>query len=214
LAKKNGQIAYYKNTGNANAYQFQLFNDTLGNIDISGTNPDGYTLPHFMKIQDSIYLFIGSIGGKLQYFNHIKNHLSVGQSFHLENPNLLNVDAEGYSSFFVTQIDNDAFLDLFIGNDLGGLYRYEVDPNSTASLDELPKKDKYFLVPNPADQQIFIQGIIGEFEISILDFNGKTQYSGKIIENQAINIQTLKAGYYFIHIKNEVQNSVLPFVKL
>ncbi len=214
VGDKTGIIKYYQNTGTTNNFAFELKNNQLGNIDVSGVNPDGYIVPHFFKYGDSIALFLGGIEGKLSYYHGIKNHLQPGQAFQLVNPDFLHIEAEAYSAFWVNDIDNDQFLDLFVGNDLGGLYRFEVDPNSTATLTELEKKSIPYLVPNPSKEFIQLKGLALNFHYEIIDLQGKLLMNGHQNYTEKIDISALEQGTYFIKIDEHTNHYTIKFIKL
>ena len=74
------------------------------------------------------------------------------------------------------------------------------------------------LSPNPATNTINISGLslIKNYELRIMNKEGKEMYSSFIIQNSSfkINISSLPNGIYFLNIKNETgQIQSLKFVK-
>ncbi len=72
-------------------------------------------------------------------------------SFNLVSDNFLNINVGAYSSFHVNDLDQDGYLDLFVGQDLGGLYHFEVNPNSQSDVEELKNELDLIIYPNPTD---------------------------------------------------------------
>ncbi len=213
IGKKTGEIVYYKNEGTLSSYSFVLSNSTLGNVDIS-TNPDAYCAPHFFRKDNVTYLFVGGFDGKLHYYDSIEANIDLGESFHLNNPNFLGISTGAYSTFWVEDIDNDGKLNLFVGQDLGGISLYEVDPTSDLSFSEIPKLN-YTLFPNPAKNSFSISGI--ELESStykMYSISGELQQAGTFSEN-SVNCEKLSSGMYFIHFeyKDKIQQAKIIITK-
>lgn len=120
IGKRNGKIAYYHNDGTSSSASFNLVTAELGNVNVVGTsgNPDGYAAPHFIRENDTTYLFVGNLDGLLNYYKDIDGNIGAGESFTLISNSYLGIDVEGYSSFWVEDIDQDGYLDMYIGQDL------------------------------------------------------------------------------------------------
>ena len=209
IGRKTGEIAYYQNIGTSTTPKFVLRNSQLGNVDVS-TTPDGYAAPHFFKVNDSLQLFVGAYDGKLHYYKSIEGNLTAGQNFELVSPNYLNINTGTYSSFWVEEIDGDTNLNMFVGQDLGGLWHMEVNPNSTISIDE-KKIEKLSLFPNPGSNIIQINSknsIIVEF--TVFDMNGRI-----ILKNNESNFDasTFQAGVYIVQIETNSGIQTLRFIK-
>ena len=205
IGNKNGKIFYYKNIGTLTEPSFQLFNSMLGNIDVSSNIPDGYASPHFFRLNNETHLFIGGIDGKLRYYNNIDGNLDQGQDFTLISDNYLNINVEGYSSFVTNDINQDGNLDLFVGQDLGGVFHFEANPNNNASMIEVKQEDQIKIFPNPTNKTLTIifKEIEGK-EYIIENINGDRIEKSKILgKKHKINIDKLSRGIYFIKIKLE-----------
>lgn len=205
LGKKTGELAYYENTGTSAAPSFTLMNDTLGNIDIATTSPDGFPVPHFFDYNDTTYLFLGGVDGKLHYYNMIDDHLLSGDTFNLVSDNFLGINVGAYSSFWVNNVDNDVYLDLFVGQDLGGISHLETDPNSQAYLNELKSELQIDLFPNPTTGILNIKGFSAEnIHFSIIDLTGK-ELIGKrnFLGTTQLDLNEFSAGIYLILFESE-----------
>jgi hypothetical protein len=202
IGNRTGKLIYYQNIGTASTPSFQLTNNNLGNISINDpNNPDGYTAPHFFRIDDTTHLFLGAVDGKLHYYNGIDGNLSSGQSFNLVSSEYLDINVNAYSSFWINDIDNDNLLNLFIGQDLGGLYHFEVDTNSTISVENITKPLSVKLFPNPTTGKITIETNTHELvQLSIYSINGQLLRKEYITGVAIIDLQSFEKGIYLIEL--------------
>lgn len=214
LGRKTGELMYYENIGTTTSPSFQLKNDTLGNIDLTNTSPDGYPTPHFFRHNDTTVLFLGGIDGQLHYYKEIDNNLTSGNSFTLHSDQFLGIDVGSYSSFWVNDIDNDGFLNMFVGQDLGGLYHFEVDPNSQASINEIEDLMDLILYPNPTKGE-FTLSSPGNDQLAyyIIDIYGNEIRSRETFKGiVTIDISNEASGIYFIAITNELGSQTVKRV--
>ncbi len=201
LGKRTGEIMYFRNIGTATNPSFELSNPQLGGIDVATTIPDGYPAPHFFRQNDTTRLFIGSVHGTMIFYDSIDTHLAPADTFSLENGNFLALNVGAYSSFYTNDIDNDGFLDLFVGQDLGGLYHFEVDPNSTSSLDEIKLNQSFHLFPNPATTEVEIQAKNEIQSIEIINKFGEIVSVIEVHSKQSkLVIEQLSKGVYFVKV--------------
>lgn len=218
IGRKTGELTYYRNVGSASSPSFLLENDTLGKIDVSTNSGDGYATPHFFRIKDTTILFLGAADGRLRYYKEIDGNLASSDSFQLVSDNYLNIDAGAYSSFWIDDIDNDGYLNMFVGQDLGGLYHFEANPFSSASLSEINASPSWFIYPNPANEELTIMWDSNDIIERILLLNA----TGQVIEcKTAINSHTdkfvvrdLSKGVYFIQVESEKNISTKKIIKL
>lgn len=212
IGKKTGEIVYYQNTGSANNPSFKLMNTQLGNVDVAST-PDGYAIPHFFNVNDTLHLFVGAFDGKLHYYNDIDNKLAAGESFSLVSHEFLGINVGAYSSFFVDDCDNDGKLNLFIGQDLGGISHLEVDPTSSASIEEhlAPSIIAY---PNPAKTILtLVPSQKEETIISVTVVNLVGQLLPVDFEHNNLILSDLAPGKYFVRVQTTTSSSTISFIK-
>jgi hypothetical protein len=207
IGKKTGEILYYQNKGTLTTPSFELINSNLGNVDVSSSiSPDGFAVPHFFRNLDTTYLIVGSMEGAIYFYDSIDENLASGTGFRTISSNFLNQDKNigGYSACAVGDLDNDSNLDLFIGQDLGGLFYLEHDSLSNLGLMNpfftLPEIHVY---PNPAYDKITITSDIdlNNFEIRVYSSTGKL-VDKKIGKMKTIDfsITYYTHGMYFIQI--------------
>lgn len=207
IGKKTGEIFYYKNKGTLTSPSFELINSNLGNVDVSTSiSPDGFAVPHFFRNLDTTYLMVGSMEGAIYFYDSIDENLASGTGFRTISSNFLNQDKNigGYSACAVGDLDNDSNLDLFIGQDLGGLFYLEHDSLSNLGLMNpfftLPEIHVY---PNPAYDKITITSDIDLNNFEILVYSS----TGKLVDKKIGKMKTIDFsitdytnGMYFIQI--------------
>lgn len=208
LGTKTGEVRYYENVGTTSNPSFSLSNNLLGMLDTDTLSPDGYAVPHFFRFQDTTYLLLGAYDGSIHFYDSIDNNLGVQANFHERSANFLGLKSliGAYSSCFVSDLDQDNHLDLFIGQDLGGLFHLEDEPGSSVSLPE-ENSAKLLLYPNPADNEltIFSEQYIGMVDVYAMD--GRLVCSWQL--NAGTNLFALSSfdqGLYVIRAKNGVMH--------
>lgn len=198
VGRQSGELLYYRNTGTTTAPQFTLFNDHLGNIDISVGAPDGYAAPYFFRYHDTTLLFLGGYDGLIHYYNGIDGNLIPDSSFALVSNHYLDHNFGLYSSFAINDIDGDGELNLFAGHDLGGVQLFEVNPNSTLSLQEIePNSDNYVVYPNPSSGTIHIKGN-GEATCRIVSASGQVLMQTNVTGQATLDLSVYDKGVYLV----------------
>lgn len=205
IGKRSGKLVFYKNTGTSNNFSFTMTNDHLGNVDVStNVSPDGYAAPHFFRTNGNTDLFLGALDGKLHYYTSIDGNTALDSSFTLYSDNFLNIDASGYSSFYINDLDNDGNLNLFVGTDLGGILHFEVDTNSTSELKEY-NANELKIYPNPSNGTFTIlENSLQLKNISIFNTMGQkvefeitetTDHAEIVLRNNANGVFIIRAEF-------------------
>ncbi|MBM3185343.1 MAG: T9SS type A sorting domain-containing protein [Bacteroidetes bacterium] len=145
---------------------------------------------------------VGTLEGTIHFYDSIENNLNSGESFSTVSDNFLNLSKNigAYSSVFVNDIDSDGNLDMFIGQDLGGLFYLEHDVNSSVELEEhFINSNKLLLFPNPTSGELKIQSNFFPLEIQLYSSDWK-ELNRFFVTNQlsTIEIQNLPKGIYFL----------------
>ena len=216
LGKGNGNVSYYNNVGTLSNPSFQLENDTLGYIDVSFTTPNGYAAPHFFNFNGETLCFVGNADGQISHFSSVTGNINSGQAFLLESHNLAQIDVDAYSSCWVNDGDNDGNLNLYVGQDLGGLYHFEHDTNSSISLYEVDIQSRIALYPNPANEKItLVTNDLGVKDYTIFNLDGEFIVAEELT-NYKTDIRTglLDKGIYFIHIRLKDGGAVVKKIVL
>ena len=215
IGKRSGEIVYYKNIGTVTSPSFTLENNMLGNIDLATEFPDSYATPHLFNSFGKMHLFVGSSDGTLIYYDSIEGNIATGESFNLVSNNFANIDVDAYSSFAVTDLDNDGKLNMIVGQDLGGLYHFEVDPNSTNHLGENKLVNQVLIYPNPVANEITVQ--LKELKaesFALLNTQGQILKQRNISNSMfKISLIDFPKGIYFIQITSKKGVLVKKVVK-
>ncbi|HLU86443.1 MAG TPA: T9SS type A sorting domain-containing protein [Taishania sp.] len=210
IGAKNGTIAYYQNTGTASTPSFELKTSQWGGINLfDPNNPDTYIAPHLFKKHDTLHLFVGSIDGKIRYYNQIEGNIADGMNFNLVNPNFLDINVDAFSSVWVEDIDGDDLLNMFIGQDLGGLFHFEVNPTSNVSIINTNQKP-YAIYPNPVEQILFITSdtpLTGDVYVYSID--GKVLLYQALHHENQVDLTELPKGMYILHLKLKDANTYI-----
>ena len=214
LGRKSGEIMYYQNIGTVNNPSFQLQNSALGNIDVSTDNPDGYASPHFFRHEGETYLFVGDLAGRCHFYSDIDGNLAPGNGFTLISNNYAGIETQAYSSFWVNDLNNNTRLELYAGQDLGGIYRFEHDPNSSISVEEIDLGQTLIVYPNPTQGNVTIQSDrLRMKKVELYTINGKIMHSAVADGfTSTLDMQDLPSGIYFLHI--HLENGVVEVKKL
>lgn len=214
LGKKTGELVYYQNIGTASSPSFQLYNSKLGNIDVSTANPDGYPAPHFFRHNGETRLFLGDLTGRCNFYMGIDGNLEPTASFTLISDNYANLNTQAYSSFWVNDLNSNGNLELYVGQDLGGIYRFEHDPNSSVSLGEVTIDKSVLLYPNPTSNSftlIATEEFIQSVEISNIE--GKVMHMETLNNKKAtIDSSHYPTGIYFVKVILESGDSMIKKV--
>ncbi len=202
IGNKKGTISYFENLGTQTNPIFSNEFPNWGGIDVdSSISQNGFSSPFLIDINGEYFLFIGSYSGKTYLYNNIDGNLS-GTFTELNSINN-NVWEGGKSSITVGDINNDNLVDLFIGNQSGGLALFKGDTsilnsyvNDMKLINIFPNPSSDFIyIDNPKQKLIIIYNSLGKIEL--------------ISKNEKIDIQKLNPGIYFV--KNEKQFS--KFIK-
>lgn len=208
LGTKSGEIQYYENIGDQFNPLFSLVNTQLGGVQVNTSSPDGYAAPNFFKDNGVTRLFVGSIDGNIGYYDSIQGNLNPGDTFNLVNSNYLDIQVGAFSSCWVEDLDDDTILNMFVGQDLGGLYHYEVNTQSNLGLKNLKLNNTIEVYPNPATSQLVIKINEGHGDyFTITDINGNNLIRKDIGQQASVSVESLAAGIYFVIVHTD-RNSV------
>jgi hypothetical protein len=210
IGKKTGEIVYYENIGSSLVPSFQLMTSMIGNVDVSTTSPDGFPYPHFFLHDDTTYLLVGNYEGQVRFYDSID--VTTNGNFHLREANFLGLDIGAYSACSVNDIDNDGSLDLFVGQDLGGIFHLEHDLNSNLGIDEQEESVGFFIHPNPTSGLFCIESTKIGSSITIMDNFGRLCQTLLIDKNTTwIDLSSLSNGIYFLKMQGDI--NVVRLVK-
>jgi hypothetical protein len=208
IGHKGGTLHYYRNTGTSAAPLFTLQTTQLGGVNVQSNGPDGYAVPHFFKSQDTTFLMVGALDGRIHFYDSI--HFGSNQSFHVRSHDFLGLSTQigAYASVATANLDNDEHLELFVGQDLGGLFLLENEPGSDLSLAKhaLPA---LLIYPNPNHGFFKVNGIQGLCSGELISLTGRVVLAfTELKDEQLIDVSSLNAGTYILRLDNG-QSSLL-----
>lgn len=147
VGEKNGNINFFKNVGSLSQYDFQLIEDSIG--DVVATNQlgiNGYSVPFFFKDEnDQFQLLVGSETGQVNHYNQVEGN--IFSSFNLITETFEGVLEGERSAVSYVDITNDGIRDLFYGQIGGGLSVYVSESLETSVADI--ESASFEIYPNP-----------------------------------------------------------------
>ncbi|MEM0517644.1 T9SS type A sorting domain-containing protein [Aequorivita flava] len=145
--------------------------------------------------------------------------------FQLQPQNYINDESNcqpGEAEYALYEIQGRMLLDtsVYEGNDGNDYLSWEYAPGFLSHFTNilLSTSENNFsdlkLFPNPAQNKLFIQSIISDFDsVSITDINGRIIVSFKNMISNEIDVSALKAGMYFLNITSSEGNTTKKFIK-
>lgn len=210
IGKRTAGIAYYENVGTANAPSWQLVSNDLGKVDMGTTiYPDNYTVPMFVRHNDTTHLFAGNRKGTIYYYTDIDDNIADGDTFNLASDIYANINASGYSAPFIDTIRDNNQYDMFLGTDLGGLWAYKADEFSDPfiAVESYNKTLPISVYPNPSQDGIFhvrIEDQQNELSVKVIDGLGRTVIPSKSVwGTSVIDLSKQAKGVYTILIQSD-----------
>ncbi len=207
IGSRNGKIAYYNHTGSATASIPVMDSIThfFGNIKVSQSGyVTGYSYPFLFKQNNVTKLLVGAESGYLHLYNNIDGNLTG--AFSLADSMYLNIFQGARTAPNGTDIDNDGYLDLIVGNYEGGVSYYKGVPNLT-SVNNIDNFIHFNieLFPNPANNSISIKvnndNSCRAYILELYDIMGQFITSQKIINNIIkLNTEEFNQGVYLCKV--------------
>lgn len=215
IGKENGYFSYYQNSGTLTVPNFTKITDSLGRV--STLHPNffrGNSVPCVVDVAGSYSMFAGSASGNIFKFGNIDGNLSG--TFSRLDTNFLKINEGTNSAISISNINNDLFLDMLIGNQAGGVAFFE-GKQPIISIEEFDKISNITIYPNPTKENAFINletNSIQNATIDVFDLLGNTILSQQV-NDQIVKIYTsnVPQGIYLIKFTNNIGNKVFKLVK-
>lgn len=211
IGRRMGGMFYYKNIGTASVPSFELVTNNLGSVDVtSPMSPQSYSVPQFVRHNDTLNLFVGNNAGTIHYYKDIEDNLFHGGVFTQISANYAGINTSGFSAPFITQLTEDSAYYMFVGGDLGGVWSFKADPFSAPieddSLNLISFNDyaDWSIFPNPSSSGVFTLDIVGESLVIYLEvrdmvgrlIKSKTPVFGETI----IDLSENEGGMYVVRL--------------
>lgn len=208
--RSNGKLNYYKNIGTISNPSFSAdsANYFFGNVNVIPPNvSNGFSFPCLFDNNGSYELFVGSANGKIYHYNNIDNNLTG--AFNLLDSTFQDLYEGERCAPVVYDINNDAQLDLIVGNYSGGVSFFIGDSLAgTQQLNELSFIPEIKLYPNPVNDMIYfaMDDILKLHAIKLEIMNVQGQIlSAEVYPAGSLNTlatDKLKSGIYFCKLSN------------
>jgi hypothetical protein len=230
LGRTSGKISYFRNIGSAAAPSYNLAKDTLGGIKVDSMLTRTYISVTVTDLSNDGLpdLITGDNSGQLRVYSDFQSNLSGIYSGFDINPDSSGLPYSLGKLLYLTSTDlnNDNYPELFIGNNAGGLICLNkpgvvLNPSGYSPVSGLtgPKhKDNIHLmiVPNPAESEITI-AVSEDCKFTVIDMIGNTVRAEDWVRKDMqknIDVENLKEGIYLIRFesgagKSEVRKLVI-----
>jgi hypothetical protein len=202
IGMKNGRVAWYRNVSTGASPAFALQSASIGSVNVAGPSTvyglDGYATPFFFNEGGATRALVGSVTGHVALFDVPADHT---QPFVLVT-NSVNGIVEGEQAVpWYEDVNNDGKRDLFLGNASGGLCFFS-SASPFVGMMEVSKRNAVSVYPNPARDELFVEGDCEGLTLFISDLSGRVVKTSKCDPGRAISIDHLSAGIYFVELRS------------
>ena len=201
IGSKEGRLSYYKNIGSLTSPKFQLVTNQLGAVDVSNNSPDGYATPCLFEKNDTLSMFVGSFDGSIDfYYNLNQSQFETNEVFVPSTTDFLSLKntLKQYCAIAIGDIDNDGNLDMFIGQDLGGVFYLEHSVEGDLGTSFSSSENEFQLYPNPANDYLQFRSKLPA-ALAIYNELGQLIYEISHTVEEIISVESWPKGLYFAH---------------
>ena len=205
IGVKTGELTYYENVGSSSSPSFEFVTNLLGGIDVAETSPNGYATPCFFRENDTTYALIGAVDGISYFAKGIDGNIAEGQVFEVFIENYLGLNVGGYSSFAISNLDDDGELDLFVGQDLGGLFYLENDPDNSADIMTIENEIIISVWPNPFQKELIVElkDLSELITAELFSISGEHIHTYTLDQKTNVfQLELLDSGVYYMKLSN------------
>ena len=208
IGEQDGSLTFYPNQGTKSNATFNIEVKNYGGIttkDFSVGAFYGFSTPHFFKDLNIIRILVGSEDGSIYYYKN-KDSLQTG-NIKLTNKDFARTKDGGRSSVISHDLNNDNYLDLFVGNLSGGMAYH---------------KGEFPTIINPIEYKTDILYKTNENKLEIINFKfdsfllysitGELVGKGENTQNK-IPISDIKSGIYLVSIYKDNKSFCFKFIK-
>lgn len=216
VGERNGNVNFLRNEGTASAYDFVLYEDSIGGIN---TDLDGNTIGY-----SSPWLYLDADGNIDALIGGEKGYLFDVQDLSADTLTVWNiVDSTAFgiyngirSSPVMSDLDNDGQPDIINGDYSGGIGLY-MGGEFPSDISEYTAAIPMTIFPNPTEGYITItqDGKLLQGQIKITDITGREVLIKVLTGSPSveIDISTLSDGLYHLHLINGRSRQVRSLIK-
>ena len=208
IGEQAGNINYLENSGAIDNWFTNSLNQSpnleyFGNIDARFPGYFfGFSSPFIFENEEGVHLITGSEAGFFKHyisFDHSNNFIEITDQ-------ISNLDAGARTKPFLTDINEDGYLEMFTGNYRGGALVYSTSllvQNNVAVKEH--QYENFNISPNPTTGIISLKGenSLGEnLELFVYNINGSIILYQKFFNPNSGRITIEKKGVYVVQLKN------------
>jgi hypothetical protein len=211
IGGKSGRLQCFLNNGNSTTANFSASPDyvNFGNVETiqEGYSNYGYSSPSFFSNNVGNFIFSGSESGRMFLWKIDSENLAA--PFQVIDSSLANIREGVLSSCAVSDLNQDGFPEMVIGNRRGGLSFFKgEDPTYISDFENPPIEIGIY--PNPTNDYIQLKSNDLRFpvQLNIYDTYGRFIEQIKIESSkQLVSCSNFNKGIYLINILKE-SNSI------
>ncbi|MCZ4409427.1 T9SS type A sorting domain-containing protein [Cryomorphaceae bacterium 1068] len=205
--EEEGNLNYFRNSGDSNGPLFTLDNDQLGGINTTVTPPyfEGQSAPFFFEFEGMKYVAIGSKSGEVfqyQVGSESEEWIQVEEGFDIYSS--FNASPSGLSTKpVVINLNNDEIPEVITGLVTGGLEYFAGEGFLSTNFKESQKSLDFKIFPNPSEGQFRIEfdSKQGQFQKLIISgIDGRTVLQSTT-NRESFDISRLVPGTYIVTIE-------------
>ena len=208
IGEQEGSLTLFTNQGTANNAIFNVEEKEFGGIttqDFSTGAFHGFSTPHLFKDADTTRILVGSEDGGVYYYKNIDS-LQMGKIV-LTSKDFARTKDGGRSSVITHDLNNDMYLDLFIGNLSGGIAYHKGEFHTSVNPVKYTSNIKYRIVKNQLEISNF------KFDNFLLySITGKLIEEGKNTQNKII-LNNINNGVYLVILMKDNERVCFKFMK-
>jgi hypothetical protein len=199
IGKQTGTLSYYHNTGSATNPIFTLVTTFFGGVRVNQpAYYTAYSTPCLYDDNGTYILLVGSERGWLNRYDNIDGNLAG--TFTRTDSMYVSTYEGGNLSESVTDLNNDGYFDIVIGNYSGGVSFFYGDVNVSTGQAYQQQFSSFNLYPNPANETFVLRTekeFPGKQLFAIHDLSGKEIYHQEISSQQtSISVADFPQGVY------------------
>jgi hypothetical protein len=205
--EEEGNLNYFRNSGNSSGPLFTLENDQLGGINTTITPPyfEGQSAPFFYEFENEKYLAVGSKSGKIfqyQVGNASEEWAEIEQGFEIYSS--FNASPSGLSTKpVVVNLNNDGIPEVITGLITGGLEFFLGDGFLSIESRQNSEDSGIRMFPNPSEGELTIELDDNESafqRLFIYSLDGRTVFQSNVLLS-TYDISRLLPGAYIVSIE-------------
>ncbi|MFT4771113.1 MAG: hypothetical protein ACJAZC_002065 [Cryomorphaceae bacterium] len=205
--EEEGNLNYFRNSGNSSGPLFTLENDQLGGINTTITPPyfEGQSAPFFYEFENEKYLAVGSKSGKIfqyQVGNAAEEWAEIEQGFEIYSS--FNASPSGLSTKpVVVNLNNDGIPEVITGLITGGLEFFLGDGFLSIESRQNSEDSGIRMFPNPSEGELTIELDDNESafqRLFIYSLDGRTVFQSNVLLS-TYDISRLLPGAYIVSIE-------------